>query len=112
MTNLRLAIVGAGPAGIYAADILLREHPQAHVDVLERLLDPRLRRERRDVVAEHRRHAPGLRDVPVEAVRLVLGEHDDLSQIGIDEVRQGEIDDAEFAAKVDGGLGALPKTLL
>ena len=40
--------------------------------------EPLLRRHRGDVVAEQRRHPPGQRDVPVERVRLVLGEHGDL----------------------------------
>jgi len=33
-------VVGAGPAGIYAADILTKEHPEASVDVIERLPAP------------------------------------------------------------------------
>ncbi|MCU1545448.1 MAG: pyridine nucleotide-disulfide oxidoreductase [Homoserinimonas sp.] len=33
MTNLRLAIVGAGPAGIYAADILLKAEKKFHVSI-------------------------------------------------------------------------------
>lgn len=40
MRPIRVAVIGGGPAGIYAADILLREHPQAHVDVLEKLPAP------------------------------------------------------------------------
>jgi len=40
MRPIRVAIVGAGPAGIYAADILTREHEQAQVDVIERLPAP------------------------------------------------------------------------
>lgn len=42
MTKLRLAIIGAGPAGIYAADILRREHPEleASIDLFERLPAP------------------------------------------------------------------------
>lgn len=36
----RVAVVGAGPAGIYAADILTKEHPDVEVDVLERLPAP------------------------------------------------------------------------
>src|SRR3954469_949906 len=40
MRPIRVAVVGAGPAGIYAADILTREHEQAHVDVIERLPAP------------------------------------------------------------------------
>ncbi len=40
MTSLRVAIVGAGPAGIYAADILTQDHPDVSVDLLERLPAP------------------------------------------------------------------------
>ncbi|HET6739341.1 MAG TPA: FAD-dependent oxidoreductase [Kribbella sp.] len=40
MRDLRLAVVGAGPAGIYAADIVTQEHPGAHVDLIERLPAP------------------------------------------------------------------------
>jgi ferredoxin--NADP+ reductase len=42
MTNLRLAIVGAGPAGIYAADILLKEerHFGVSIDLFEQLPAP------------------------------------------------------------------------
>ena len=38
--SIRVAVVGAGPAGIYAADILTNEHPTASVDVIERLPAP------------------------------------------------------------------------
>lgn len=40
MRNIRVAVIGAGPAGIYAADILTKEHPEARVDVIERLPAP------------------------------------------------------------------------
>lgn len=42
MTKLRLAIVGAGPAGIYAADILLKAEKQfeASIDLFEQLPAP------------------------------------------------------------------------
>jgi ferredoxin--NADP+ reductase len=42
MTKLRLAIVGAGPAGIYAADILLKEerHFEVSIDLFEQLPAP------------------------------------------------------------------------
>lgn len=42
MTKLRLAIVGAGPAGIYAADILLKEerHFDVSIDLFEQLPAP------------------------------------------------------------------------
>ncbi|WP_328993302.1 FAD-dependent oxidoreductase [Kribbella sp. NBC_01245] len=40
MRDLRVAVVGAGPAGIYAADILTKEYDGAHVDLIERLPAP------------------------------------------------------------------------
>lgn len=40
MRKIRVAVVGAGPAGIYAADILTREYAEACVDVIERLPAP------------------------------------------------------------------------
>lgn len=36
----RVAIIGAGPAGIYAADILTKEHESATVDIFDRLPAP------------------------------------------------------------------------
>lgn len=36
----RIAIVGAGPAGIYAADILLTQLPDAKIDLIEKLPAP------------------------------------------------------------------------
>lgn len=40
MRTLRVAVIGAGPAGIYAADILTKEHPEATVDIIDRLPAP------------------------------------------------------------------------
>lgn len=40
MRSIRVAIIGAGPAGIYAADILTKEHPGARVDLFDRLPAP------------------------------------------------------------------------
>ncbi|CAN5217883.1 MAG: FAD-dependent oxidoreductase [Nocardioides sp.] len=40
MRPIRVAVVGGGPAGIYAADILAREHAEAKIDVIERLPAP------------------------------------------------------------------------
>ena len=37
---LRVAVVGAGPAGIYAADILTKQNPAATVDIFDRLPTP------------------------------------------------------------------------
>ena len=64
-----------------------------------------LRRHRRHVLAEQRREAPGLADVAVEAVALVLGEHDHLEQTGVGEVGQGEVDQPVAAGERHGRLG-------
>ena len=37
---LRVAVVGAGPAGIYAADILTKQDPDVTVDIFDRLPTP------------------------------------------------------------------------
>ncbi|MEK7687272.1 MAG: FAD-dependent oxidoreductase, partial [Pseudomonadota bacterium] len=36
----RVAIVGAGPSGFYAADGLLRANPELHIDLIDRLPTP------------------------------------------------------------------------
>ena len=38
--NVTVAIVGSGPAGLYAADILLQQHPLAQIDMFEKLPAP------------------------------------------------------------------------
>ena len=38
----RIAIVGAGPAGIYAADLLRAQVPEAAIDLYEKLPAPAL----------------------------------------------------------------------
>lgn len=40
MRNLRVAVIGAGPAGIYASDILTKQHEGAQVDLYDRLPAP------------------------------------------------------------------------
>ena len=53
-----------------------------------------LGRHRGDVVAQQVGHPPGRGDVAVEAVRLVLREHDDLEVAGVHDVGQREVDQA------------------
>ena len=53
---------------------------------------PHLGRHRRDVVAERRRQPPRQGDVDVEAVALVLGQHDDLAVVAVDQVGEDEVD--------------------
>jgi PAS domain-containing protein len=61
------------------------------------------------VVVEERRQAPGLRDVPIQAVALVLGQHGDAPVTAVDQVRQREIDEAKRAAERDRGLRAVSR---
>jgi len=67
MSTLRVAVVGAGPAGIYAADILTQEHPEVTVDVLERLPAP-YGLVRYGVAPDH----PRIKEI-IKALRRVLG---------------------------------------
>jgi hypothetical protein len=69
--------------------------------------EPLLRRHRRHVVVEQGRQAPGLGDVAVERVALVLGQHDELAVAAVDQVRQHEVDHAVHAPEGDGGLGTV-----
>ena len=71
------------------------------------LAEPLLRGHGGDVGVEQPRQPPGLRDVAVEAVRLVLRQHDDLAQPRVDEVREREVDQAVAAAERHGGLGTV-----
>ena len=66
--------------------------------------EPLLRWHRGYVVAEQDRHAPGLGDVAVKGVRLVLREHAHPSQPGVDEIRQHEVDEPVRASEWDGRL--------
>ena len=66
---------------------------------------PLLGRHRGDVVAQELRHPPGGRDVPVQAVALVLGEDGDLPHLGVDQVRQDEVDQPVVAPEGHRRLG-------
>jgi len=50
---------------------------------------------------------PAEADVVVERPGVVLGQDDDVMDIGVDAVRQREIDDPVLAAEGDRGLGPL-----
>ena len=67
--------------------------------------EPLLGRHRGHVVAEQVAHPPGGRDVPVQAVALVLGEHADLPDTAVGQVRQGEVDQPVHPAERHRGLG-------
>lgn len=67
MRDLRVAVVGAGPAGIYAADILTKEHDTATVDLIERLPAP-FGLVRYGVAPDH----PRIKEI-IKALHRVLG---------------------------------------
>lgn len=69
------------------------------------LAEPLLRGNRGDIGVQQPREAPGLRDVAVQRVRLVLRQHDDLGQARIDQVGQCEVDQPVLAAERHRGLG-------
>src|SRR5581483_9022061 len=66
--------------------------------------EPLLGRDGCDVVPEQRRQPPDRRHVPVEAMALVLRQHDDPEVARVHEVRQGEVHEAVVAAEGDGRL--------
>ena len=71
--------------------------------------DPLLRRDHLDVLAQlAAEELPALVDVPVQARRLVLRQHQHLAQVGVDAVRQREVDDPVQPAERDRRLGPVP----
>lgn len=75
MRAIRVAVIGAGPAGIYAADILTKEHPGASVDVYDRLPTP-YGLVRYGVAPDH----PRIKEI-IKALRRVL-ERDEIRFLG------------------------------
>lgn len=71
----RVAVVGGGPAGIYAADLLVKEHEQVVVDVIERLPAP-YGLVRYGVAPDH----PRIKEI-INALRRVLA-HDRVRFLG------------------------------
>ncbi len=110
--------------GVHAVDVVGAEHDDVVglfvVEDIEILEDgvggagepagpaAHLGRHRSDVVAQQRRQPPGLRQVPVEAVALVLGEHHDANEAGVHQVGQGEVDEPVVAPERHRRLGAIP----
>ena len=92
----------SGSLVVHEVEALVDRVGAAEVPVL---VDALLGRHGRDVVAEQRRHAPRLRHVRVEAVRLVLRQHDDLEVAGVDDVGQREVDEPVDAGERHGGFG-------
>ncbi len=75
MRKIRVAVVGAGPAGIYAADILCDEYENAAVDVFDRLPAP-YGLVRYGVAPDH----PRIKEI-IKALRRVLS-RDEIRFIG------------------------------
>ncbi|MCV7225620.1 FAD-dependent oxidoreductase [Mycolicibacterium komossense] len=75
MRQIRVAVIGAGPAGIYAADILTKEYERAKVDVFDRLPAP-YGLVRYGVAPDH----PRIKEI-IKALRRVLS-HNDIRFIG------------------------------
>ena len=91
---------------------LVEDEVEVLVDRVCRAREParaaaHLRGNGRHVVPHQRREVPGRRDVAVEAVALVLRQHDDPAEAGVDEVREREVDQPVVAAEGDGGLRAI-----
>lgn len=75
MRKIRVAVIGAGPAGIYAADILTKEYEAATVDVFDRLPAP-YGLVRYGVAPDH----PRIKEI-IKALRRVLS-RDEIRFIG------------------------------
>jgi hypothetical protein len=89
--------------------LLVAQQVEALQDGVGRTAEPALaetllRRHGCDVRVEQPGEAPGLRDVAVETVRLVLREHHDLGEARVDEVAEREVDEAVAAPEGHGGL--------
>ncbi len=105
-------VVGAEDADV--AGPLVVDQVQVLVDRVGRAREParpaaHLGGNGHHVVAEQRRQPPGRGDVPPEALALVLRQHGDLELPGVDEVREGEIDQPVVAAERDGRLGPVDR---
>src|SRR6187401_2324775 len=91
MTRLRLAIVGAGPAGIYAADIVLKaeKHFEVSIDLFEQLPTP-YGLVRYGVAPDHPRIKgiiTALRDVPDSGDIRLFGNVDFGRDITLDDLK-------------------------
>src|SRR5205807_5548376 len=71
--------------------------------------DAHLRRKNFDKFAEADDGRPAGADVAAEAERLVLSEHENAAEIGIDAIGKRDVNDAIGGAEGDGGLGAVAR---
>ena len=110
---------------VHLVDVVGAEHADVrgtlvldHVEVLQHGVGAALeearpevhgRRDRRDVVADLRRELPAASQVLHERARLVLRDHAQLVDAGVDEVRQHDVDDPVASAERHGGLGPVAR---
>jgi hypothetical protein len=110
-------VIGAEDTDVVGA--LLGDDLEVLVDRVGRAGEParaaaHLGRHRAHVAAEQRRQPPRPGDVQIQAVALVLREHDDLEVAAIGEVRQHEVDQPVMTTEGDrrlspvGGEGGEP----
>jgi hypothetical protein len=87
-------------------DVEVLEHGIGGAAVPVLLVDALLGGQQVDELVHLRLHeTPAALHVAQQAVRLVLGDHADAADVGIEAVRQREVDDAELAAEVHRRLG-------
>ena len=68
-----------------------------------------LRRKHFNIFAESGKWRPTSANVTIEAERFVLSEYKNATQIGVDAIGKGDVDDAVQAAKRHGRLGAIAR---
>ena len=90
-----------------AEDVEVLEHGVGGAAIPGRLVEPLLRRQQVEKFAHFRaQKRPAHLQMAQQAVRLVLGQDGNAAHARIEAVRQGEVDDAELAAKKHRRLGA------
>ena len=109
--------------GVHPVHVVGAEHDDVVgilvVDQVQRLIDrvggagvparaePLLRRHRGDVLAGKPGQPPVLRDVAIQRMRLVLGQHADSQISGVDQIGQHEVDQPVGAAEGNRRFGAV-----
>ena len=98
------------PGGAQDVEILVNRIGRAAVP--GRLVEPLLRRQQIEkFVHLGAQKRPAHLQMPQQAVRFVLGEDSDATDVRIEAIRQRKIYDAELAAEKHGGLGAAVRQL-
>jgi hypothetical protein len=105
-------VIGTEHADVFR--VLVTDEIEVLVDGVRGALEPapaeaHLRRHGHHVVVEEVGHPPGLGDVPIEAVALVLREHGDAQEAAVHEIGEREIDDPVVCTERHGGLAAIAR---